>query len=473
MNPFVRIAAAFATLAASSFAAAPQSTTVNVEVDPRVELMTVIFRLTGAEEFNSARTRSPYTDDVDKWFKSFRGHDAVQMAKKLRAELGIGYDTVATFALHLTDCEKVEERVPFDPIPERLADRWNSAAARGFLPSIRAFAKDSNFAGFLAAHRAHYSEVEDRMQELLTRSLEVEWFNWFFGAREVGSFIVSPGLVVGPHNFGTGVRFGGGAPEEIHPVIGAWKFDDEGVPLFDDGVFQVIVHEFCHSWANPLVDAHWAELEKSGARLFPTMRAVMERQAYTTWKVVLYESLTRAATVRYLEKHGGAAAVKENLEFDVKQHFTWIEGLAEKLGEYEKDRARWPTLDSFMPEVAKFFDALAAEAPEVVEEAPAVVSIVPENGARDVDPKTTKIVVTFDRKMRTDGYSVVGGGESFPKLAGKIEWDASGKTLTIPVALEPGHTYQFGLNGGRFTAFRSAEGVQLVPVSVEFTTRDG
>lgn len=458
-------------LVATLLTLAPEPTRVRVEVDPRVELLTVIFRLSGAEEFNSARTRSPYTDDVDKWFAKFRDHAAVAAARKLREEHGISYDTVATFALHVTDAAAVEERVPFDPIPERLADRWTTAMARGFLPSVRAFAKDTDFAGFLAAHRELYAKVAARMDDLLQHDLKVEWFNAFFGGREIGEFIVSPGLVAGPHNFGVGVRFGAGKPEEIHPVIGAWKFDDDGVPVFDHSILPVIVHEFCHSWANPLVDAHAEALEASGKKLFPPIRATMQRQAYTTWRTVLHESLTRASVLRYLAKNGNADDMRAGVEFDRGQGFTWTTELADVLAKYEADRKLWPELDAFMPEVVAYFDARAAAAPDVEVNAPRVVRMTPANGAVDVDPKTTAFSVEFDRPMNTRGWSVVGGGPDFPKTTSTPSWDKTGKVFSMPVQLEPGHRYRFGLNGVKYTAFQSRDGVPLVPVEVTFATR--
>jgi hypothetical protein len=43
----------------------------------------------------------------------------------------------------------------------------------------------------------------------------------------------------------------------------------------------------------------------------------------------------------------------------------------------------------------------------------------------------------------------------------------------MPVQLRPGKEYRFGLNGGRYQNFRSAEGIPLDPVVVRFQTKDG
>jgi hypothetical protein len=72
-------AVAFLVLASAVFLAASQTlaaATVRVLVDPRVELMSVVFRLAGNPEYNQGRIAS-YVADVDKYFGRFKGHAAV------------------------------------------------------------------------------------------------------------------------------------------------------------------------------------------------------------------------------------------------------------------------------------------------------------------------------------------------------------------------------------------------------------
>lgn len=43
--------------------------------------------------------------------------------------------------------------------------------------------------------------------------------------------------------------------------------------------------------------------------------------------------------------------------------------------------------------------------------------------------------------------------------------------FTVPVKLQPSRTYEFGLNAENYPGFRSEQGVPLVPVRVQFKTR--
>jgi beta-lactamase regulating signal transducer with metallopeptidase domain len=103
--------------------------------------------------------------------------------------------------------------------------------------------------------------------------------------------------------------------------------------------------------------------------------------------------------------------------------------------------------------------------------APRIVKMEPENGAKDVDPKLSEIVVTFDRPM-AGGFSWTGGGEHFPTIpqGKKPSWSRDRKTCTLPVELKPNWQYRLGLNSRSFKNFASADGVPLEPVVYEFHT---
>ncbi len=99
---------------------------------------------------------------------------------------------------------------------------------------------------------------------------------------------------------------------------------------------------------------------------------------------------------------------------------------------------------------------------------PKIVSIIPANGKPDVDPGLKEIVVTFDRDMG-GGFSWTGGGPTYPKTTGKPFWRDS-RTCVLPVALEPGKEYRFGINSPSHKNFRSKNGVPVQPVRISFST---
>ncbi|MFG0304653.1 MAG: S41 family peptidase [Phycisphaerales bacterium JB040] len=103
---------------------------------------------------------------------------------------------------------------------------------------------------------------------------------------------------------------------------------------------------------------------------------------------------------------------------------------------------------------------------------PRVVEVTPDNGDVDVDPGLKRITVKFDQPMSREGFSIVGGGETFPEVPMRGRW-LSDTTFILPVRLEPGHEYWFSVNNETFNNFRNVHGEPAVPYPVSFWTAEG
>lgn len=102
---------------------------------------------------------------------------------------------------------------------------------------------------------------------------------------------------------------------------------------------------------------------------------------------------------------------------------------------------------------------------------PQIVATSPLVGAKDVDPGTSEIVVTFDRDM-AKGFSWTGGGTNYPPiLEGQRPVWRDTRTAVLPVKLAAGRYYRVGINSRSHRNFRSAAGVPALPSAIYFTTR--
>lgn len=444
---------------------------IHVSVDARVELFCIVARLAGDPQFNSDRAESPYADAVEDWFDAYRDHPAVAYARRLRAEHGITYNAVPDLAIHCDDVSTLVPLLPLEPRPARLDARWTEPVATEYLGHLRAFVVDTRFEEFFASQADRYARTAERLEQRLADAAIEEWVTAYFGAKAEGAtFTVVPSLLNGPNNYGCGVEFPDGRLL-LSPVMGIWSWDDDGIGNFGPEHVPTVVHEFTHNFANPVIDRHADAFEAAGRKLFKTQQRAMEMQAYPSWRIMLYESLVRACVNRYVAEHQGADAARADAADNARRGFTWTADFAALLEEYEADRATYPDLDAFAPRIAAWFVEQAEHVKQVEATAPRVVSIEPANGATDVDATTTTIRVTFDRKM-ANGFSfvLVGAKSDFPPTSGSPTWDASRRVVTLPVKLEPGRTYRYGLNGGSFQSFQSVDGTPLAPVVVEFTT---
>ena len=451
----------------------PTAPPLRIQVDPRVELLSLIFRLAGNPEYSQGKVQS-YNEDVDKHFNQYRNHDAVIMASQLRRTRGVSYDACMSMAVHLNNARDLELLVPLDPWPEGLDKRWTTRDANRFLEAARRFVKDARFAEFQDQHRSLYETTETRIKALMDKEGHLEWFQEFFGEHPQATFTIAPGLLNGGSCYGAHCREPGGK-DNLYCILGVWKTDAQGLPEFTQNMVGTVVHEFGHSFVNHIIDRHAAELRAAGEALFKPVAAKMRSQAYGNGQTLLYESLVRACEVRYAVRHYGAIAEKPSVDYQKDRGFLWMGELSSLLAEYETNRTQYPTLEAFAPRLVAFFKDYSKDFAEnqkaLEKKKPKVVSVMPANGASDVDPDQAFIQVVFDRPMRNGSWSMVGGGPHHPENTGKPSYDESHKIWTVPVKLKPDWSYEFMLNSESYDAFRSENGTPLDPVKVTFKTR--
>jgi hypothetical protein len=188
-----------------------------------------------------------------------------------------------------------------------------------------------------------------------TESFDLDWYEGFFGQALPGRVRVIGSLSSGENNYGSHVVVDG--VRTTVAVLGA-GVGSNGATRFAD--VSILVHEVGHDFVNPLLEAHRAELEGVGKRLFAPVAGPMTRRAYGDWATVLNESVLRACVVRYLAAHGGD--VQLELSYQRQAGFPWTRILARSLAAYEADRARWPTFADYVPELVTAVDASATYA---------------------------------------------------------------------------------------------------------------
>lgn len=463
--------APFLLLAALATAQAPApEVAVRTEVSESLDLLCVAARFAGFEEYQPRTPESGYSKAIAANFEGQSEHDLVQRLRVLRSEKGIGYDAVAGLAVHVGPLPGLEERCALDPRPPMLDARWDGADVKGLVALLRDFATRGDAAKFFDGWREHHREAERRLAAQLARSKALPWFDAFFGKRAGASCIAQVGLLCGGHNYGVSIRFADGRPDELRPVFGCWKFDEQGLPVFGDEMLSLFVHELCHAYTNPIVERHAKVLQDAGNRLFAAKAAAMRRQAYGNAHTVLCETFVRACVIRCMYDTEGEAAGRRQERFEVQKHFPWTVELAALLREYQADRTKYSDFDAFVPRMAEALDRIAAALADAPQP-PEVVRTDPADGSADVDPARTSITIEFDRPMRDQSWSVVGTKAELPAITGKPFYDRVRRVLTLPVQLEPGRTYRIRLNDEVRTGFQAENGAVLLPVVVEFRTR--
>lgn len=461
------------------------SSKIEVKVDPGIELFSTIFRLAGLPEYYQNELPE-YVNDIELYFNSFKDHPVVKYARQLDTTVGMGYNAPMELAVHISDIGRLQMRETQYPIQEYHDMRWDQASIDKFLKLAHDFAQESRFMNFFKNHRPLYEFTENKLKKLMKENDVWEWLQSFFGPTSNTQFFVLIGMQNGANNYTCQVILSNGK-REVYSIPGVWMKDAQSKPAFNQYTINRIVHEFSHSFINPLVLNSADELENAGKTIYAYVEDDMEREKYRFWTTMLYESIVRACEIRFNNVQADSVMMNQLIEEEIRYGFLWMRKLVCLLEKYENQRNKYPAFESFFPEIITFFNNYARNIVAEIDElraaerkkwafieskAPKILSMIPENGAKNADPNLREIRITFDRPMQSSSYSMImyGSSDNYPEIIGEIRFDSTRTKCLIPVKLKPDKHYIFGLNGEYSLGFRDESNNALVPVIVKFKT---
>ena len=332
-------------------------------IDKRIELLSIVFRLAGNQEYNSTAFNS-YVQDIYSHFNTYKDHPAVSFATKMHNENHVAFDAVMKIAWHIGQPPLFTPKVNFtDKVPEA---RWGAENAYKFLELLRDFYIVSDFENFYAEHSELYQIAVQKFLPIY-EAVNIGWFNQYYGIKPGGSYHVIIGLGNGAPSYGGKIIYSD-STEEVYSILGTWVIDSTDIPIFEmDKYLPTLIHEFNHSYVNPLVDKYEAQLRKPGKIIFEPLEENFRQKAYGKWNIMMYESLVRACVIRYILNHDSYESAKKQLITETGNGFYWMQGLVNTLYDYEMNRDQYETMDSFMPVIVEFFNKVAKESETMFE----------------------------------------------------------------------------------------------------------
>ena len=439
-------------------------------IDKRIELLSIVFRLAGVPEYNQDNFKV-YTDAIHAHFDKYKDHSCVVLAKKLSESNGIGFNAPMDLALHVSQAPDFKPVVEFnEKIPEY---RWGKKNAEDFLRLLRSFYREAHCEEFFTKNAPLYKRVLERFR-VVYDSVDTHWYEEFYGTPPTGKLAIIVGIGNGACNYGSKVVYPGGR-EDVYAVMGTWTVDEGGIPFYThDYYLSTLIHEFNHSFINHLNEKHYGILEAQGKALFQPLDALMSDQAYPSPLYMMNEALVRAAVVRYIAKHNPDKGKAEGeIRTQLGNGFIWIDELAAKLDEYEHHRDKYPTLESFMPEIAAFYSSTVKNLDRLLSKCARVKSTVGiDNNAADVSPETSEMRIIFDKPVHCeDGLAIYKDPEEkreFPAQKEGTGLSPDKTSLILGLKLKPKTSYSLRLPGLRY---HTEEGYPLLDYTFEFTTK--
>lgn len=445
------------------------------KVDERVEIVSTVFRLAGAEEYSSDYNKK-YAADINTYFDAYKNSGIVEFIKQNRNKNGLGRDAVMSMALHLSF-----KNGKFNQIKEKvnlLDKRWEKVDKKQFVSLLNQFYKTTNFQQFFDNHSANYKKAEDEYQTTILSDFNQGWYSKFYGKKANEDYKIILGYGNGGGNYGIKTH-PENQKETVNAVVGMSSFDKDGNARFDKNEFQpLLIHEFNHSFINYILEMgdNKSKLENSAKIIYELVKEDMESQAYTNWEIMINESLVRASVVRYMiDNKYSQKDINEEISIQEKRKFLWIKDLVELLGKYDNNRKQYPTLESFYPEIISFYDQLAPKFKTFMNDyeknQPKVLSISPDIWNRnDVDPSIKEIIVNFDREMAEGSSINLGstGKEHFPLIKNE-GFVNNHKGIKLLTDMKPNTEYEFVLTDNKF---KSKEGYPLKETVIKFKTKE-
>lgn len=437
------------------------------KIDKRVELLSIVFRLAGNEEYNSQYFKL-YNDKVENYFNAFKGHELVKFARELKERKGISYDAVMSMAIILDD--NLNPLIDFaTSLPEK---RWSKDDADKFIRLLKQFYKDAKCEEFFRENEELFKEVSNRFIPVY-RIIDLNWFHSFYGKKADENFTIIVSIGCGAQNYGPSYMLPN-SEKNLFAIMGTWKVDESGMPVYNQSEYlPYIVHEFNHSFVNQLLAKHKESFEESAKGIYKAVEYEMSRQqAYGNWQIMLNEALVRASVIKYFIDHGAnESEIQMMLNNESNNGFIWIKGLVDELKKYDIQRNIYPTLESYMPVLLNAYKTFAEKISQFDAQRPKVESITEfANNDTIVSPQVKTITINFDRPLAGKGYSVNYGNKgklAFPKLD-NINYTNDNKSVVMGVQLIPDKEYQFVLTGKNF---KTPEGVGLKTYEVNFKTK--
>ncbi len=443
---------------------------ITPKVDERVELLSIVFRLAGNFEYNMSPLKQ-YSADIDKYFAPYKSHPAIAMAKSLAEKNGVGFDAVMSMAVHLSSPPELRPLVAFsDEVPER---RFGKENALQFAKLLRDFYRDTNFQRFFTLHRSFYDVSESRFNKVLV-DLDLGWYKQFYGEMPKGQFHLLLGMNNGGGNYGPRVELPDDR-DEIFAIVGGGTPDEAGDPVFDPSYLSIIIHEFNHSFVNPVAEKRKAELSQAD-HVFQQVAAKLQSQAYKSVQTMIDESLVRAAVILYFEAKGESSdQIGRRIIHEQALGFVWMDELCDLLRQYRSQRTKYPTFDAFIGNIVDFYRALnnriEGKLADFSKKCVHVTDILPfSNHTLNVDPSTEEMVIRFDKGLDPGRYSINYGpqGADHSPILAKPEFSPDRKSIKLHLFLKPNQNYAFVLTP---YAFASMDGYPLEEYAVDFKTR--
>lgn len=318
---------------------------LNITIDERIETIYTIAFLDNYFLINNHDNL--YKSKLENDFKALKNHKAVALFDTLSKKHGFNFNNVTDWVLQFgefPELNKVKEVIN----PDSFDESKGGYLIKKFKKEFISFNQDSLFQAYLIEVKALNKKVINQVKQSKSIQHLPAYLEKYYGS-ELGSYnlILSP-LV---HSGGFNSKFIADGKIEVYAIIGP-NGEIEHIPYFEKEYLEMdmILHEFGHSFVNPLTEKFQKEIETIKEKYYnESLKKDGKAQAYGEWKYLFNELVIRAITIRIANEYFGTEKAKELLNYEKTIGFSLVENIVEILKEYENNRGKYPKFSEFYP----------------------------------------------------------------------------------------------------------------------------
>ena len=336
-------------LSANSYA---QNSKLKIYVDEKMELITTVQYLSDYEVLTQADIE--YKNEIKVYFEKYKDHPIIQINKIVQNDY-FNFSAVPWYLYQFS----FPDFKPISTFTKEENQIVNFETHKNTLElykkELKDFYEKSNFHKFFVDHKIFYDSVTKSVKDYIyPYKIDKLLENQYGIKKKQYNLVLSPLMHDG--GFAVGVKTKNG--EAIFAFIGP-KGVSKSYPFFNAKTIlqEYVLHEFSHSFCNPVIIKYYKELEKDSCLLKP-IADQMAKQNYTNWEFVLYEHLVRANEVVLTERILGKIA-SDNVysEYYDKRNWIYLKGLVPLIrNEYLKNRGKYKTQYDLKDKLSAYFN---------------------------------------------------------------------------------------------------------------------
>jgi hypothetical protein len=211
-----------------------------------------------------------------------------------------------------------------------------------FLDGLNEFYKEINLDKYFVETSTFYQKAIEEIKRGLPKQDFIGAMENFYKDK-FDEYALIPSLTI-PKGMGFGIKITTDKRNQVFSVFGALDVQEflntnELKMGFSNEkkLRELSVHEFGHSFVNPIVDRLSKDKFSQTETLFESLKSAMSDQGYNTWKACVYEHFVRAGEIIIAEKLGDKAGSKRlQTEYEQGRKFKYIPTILVELKKYDK-----------------------------------------------------------------------------------------------------------------------------------------